>query len=678
MSIKFILSSLTVVAGSLLMTAETNADMRARKATKEYFQVVDTSSSRIARVFTGEWVEVEAPNNGNIIIAGDTLPTDKLKITESKDKEDINLHKQAGFNSHLTVIDDSILRICQPDSTIEKIELLFFKDGKNFIRDSVRFDNDTVNYNLTKVDTTYYLHINVPNRIVEQYAITSLPAIITPPDNIQVNEPNDPEGLDMTKLFIVTGIAVLLIATVVVVFLYMRKRKSPQQGKNEEKGDTDRPESNENDSGTIGMNATLTPSNQRTDKTTNVTESQNPQEITDYKSAYNLLKSNYNKLKSECNRLQDDLHIANSDNQTLKYDNSKLRNDLDQQRRDYEDQISQKKREYTEKSAQKEREYKDLIKTEKAKANEEAENKYAKRLSDRENEINKLNDKIKNDQEEHIRQIKDIKDTEFKKQQEILDKLDSTSRTLSATQNNLRTMTADRDDKAARLETQITANKTFTTQFAPLGNGAVDYASKIDSLVNVKEQVMQACARLLDNPIEDRYDIYRLIANFESQVEDLSLDTTLYAPISLLANTGFVMRSNPLSSFATVSDNGKLKEGVQRHFYDQTKGLISALVVLNESMIGLPVITHNMVSKAFITRFVELRAELDKVCRDLGIIVETMHIGDEVGFKVDLVVENVDLDLPNPGTIVSLDNCIVYLEKDGRPADQRIHVKAQS
>lgn len=357
----------------------------------------------------------------------------------------------------------------------------------------------------------------------------------------------------------------------------------------------------------------------------------------------------------------------NRERQSLIAKNNKLEEDIRQLRRDYDDKLRQKQQECD-----------DRIRDIKNKANEDAENKYSKRLADRESQINRLNDDIRRLEEKAINQINTIKEQELEKRQQINKELDNTRNSLSTTRNELKAMTADRDDKATRLETQIAANKTFTTQFAALGNGAMAYASQIDNLIKVKEQILQACANLTEEPIDDRYDIYRLIANFESQTEELSLGTSLYAPISLLANTGFVMRSNPLSSFASVSDNDKLKEGVQRHFYDQTKGLISALVVLNESMIGLPVITRNMVSKSQVTRFVQLRTALDNACRGLGIIVETMHVGDDVGFKVDLVVENVDLDLPYPGTIVCLDNCIVYLESDGRPADQRIHVKAQS
>lgn len=310
---------------------------------------------------------------------------------------------------------------------------------------------------------------------------------------------------------------------------------------------------------------------------------------------------------------------------------------------------------------------------------QEEKNKIEKRA---EKEI----EKAKKELDEAIKQRNEISNKlheQFEKEKKKLlgtieekeKKLKKTGDELRETKGKLVTTVKERDDSQNTVKRLEAAQKTFTDvlTYVPF---AEEYSRKVIKLLDIVDRVNHSAVKLLDvESVEDPYHIMKSLAKYSKSIASIDI-VQFYTDIKMITKGQMVLNDTTLATYNQNLSKEELHNSLKIYFFDTYLAkYIDAIIVLNESCIGLDKLVDGLTPDN-VKVFLQYREELRQCVDLLEIEVETTHLFDKVGQKIDLRVTLIDAGFAT-GDILEIENCYVYLKGSQRP-DTKIYVKAQS
>lgn len=326
-----------------------------------------------------------------------------------------------------------------------------------------------------------------------------------------------------------------------------------------------------------------------------------------------------------------------------------------------------------------------------------------KELSDMKKKVNELNRELNEAQSEkgRFQNLLAQKDTELKnahckietikedckrefdkKYSALQEAKEKSDRELISSKEECRRLTnnvavLDSDLKAANvvIATKDAAMEKFTSRitFVPF---AEKYCIEIKKLINVADKIAKEaeCMYNLDT-IQDPWHIIKAISKYSTSVWDINLEQ-FFTEVQMVCSGQVVLNDTLLSKFKQDSPAAELENSLKGYFFNSyLEKYINALVVFNESLAGQHVLTAG-VQASETEIFRNFRKEITEIVDSLGITVMSVKLFEDIGQKVDLQVEMGDFGEFAPGSIVEIENCIVYLTGSTKP-DTKIKVKVQ-
>ena len=207
-------------------------------------------------------------------------------------------------------------------------------------------------------------------------------------------------------------------------------------------------------------------------------------------------------------------------------------------------------------------------------------------------------------------------------------------------------------------------NKTIT-DIAP----AKEYADSLEQLLQIGEKVEKAAIALGQNKDIDDYLINKYITRYRAalSVIDMQMFTT---DVLNATKAQFVYKGQMLATF-DQKDKKSFYESMKLYFYDTyIKKYVDALVVLNETMVGMQYLADGATAKD-VKAFETYRKEIDAILKAIEIDVISVKIMDSCTDNLSLTVipKVLDFDCPK-NSICQIDNCIVYLKGASKPNEK--------
>lgn len=248
--------------------------------------------------------------------------------------------------------------------------------------------------------------------------------------------------------------------------------------------------------------------------------------------------------------------------------------------------------------------------------------------------------------------------------QTLSEELSTTRTTLKTTSEELRVAN---DTIVAKEKALDRFNKTIT-DIAP----AKEYADSLEKLLQIGEKVEKAAIGLGQNKDVDDYLINKYITRYRAalSVIDMQMFTT---DVLNATKAQFVYKGQMLATF-DQKDKKSFYESMKLYFYDTyIKKYVDALVVLNETMVGMQYLADGATAKD-VKAFETYRKEIDAILKAIEIDVISVKIMDSCTDNLSLTVipKVLDFDCPK-NSICQIDNCIVYLKGASKP-NEKIHV----
>ena len=245
--------------------------------------------------------------------------------------------------------------------------------------------------------------------------------------------------------------------------------------------------------------------------------------------------------------------------------------------------------------------------------------------------------------------------------QTLSKELSTTRTTLKTTSEELRVAN---DTIVAKEKALDRFNKTIT-DIAP----AKEYADSLEQLLQIGEKVEKAAIEMGQNKDVDDYLINKYIARYRAalSVIDMQMFTT---DVLNATKAQFIYKGQMLATF-DQKDKKTFYESMKLYFYDAyIKKYVDALVVLNETMVGMQYLADGATEKD-IKPFETYREEIDVILKALEIEVISVKIMDSCADNLSLIVvpKVLDFDCPK-NSICQIDNCIVYLKGAGKPNEK--------
>lgn len=316
----------------------------------------------------------------------------------------------------------------------------------------------------------------------------------------------------------------------------------------------------------------------------------------------------------------------------------------------------------------------------------QAENKIRKVTSNAEKQIKAAQEKAKSDIDKAQERAKKAEEESRKTEERVtkkyegtiktmekdirnkLDKIRMLSEDLSKTRVTLQTTSEElrvaNDTIVAREKALDRFNKTIT-DISP----AKEYADSLEQLLLIGEKVEKAAIEMGQNKDVDDYLINKYIARYRAalSVIDMQMFTT---DVLNATKAQFVYKGQMLATF-DQKDIKTFYESMKLYFYDTyIKKYVDALVVLNETMVGMQYLADGATEKD-IKPFETYREEIDVILKALEIEVISVKIMDSCADNLSLIVvpKVLDFDCPK-NSICQIDNCIVYLKGAGKPNEK--------
>lgn len=237
----------------------------------------------------------------------------------------------------------------------------------------------------------------------------------------------------------------------------------------------------------------------------------------------------------------------------------------------------------------------------------------------------------------------------------------------------------DKTSKALVASNRKVENLTIETEsFNRYLSGVTDsqaYCQAIKSLVDLSREIEHSAMNLLKSSLDDKYFVYKALALYSSKLNGINL-ANFYTDVEMISATGFVIKGTPLATYDSSLPKKELENLTKTYFFTTyLKTYIDALVVLNESIIGLQFLLDDF-THAQAMEFIEYRKKLEVISRKLGIEILTVKVYDSVGANIDLLATEIDAGYSKHGAILEIENCKVSLI-GGAQDKSRIIVKIQ-
>lgn len=260
------------------------------------------------------------------------------------------------------------------------------------------------------------------------------------------------------------------------------------------------------------------------------------------------------------------------------------------------------------------------------------------------------------------------------KQNKLKKELEETNVLFSKTKQLLQ----ETENSLVQANRQVQNLTSETESFHKNLSGAVEsmpYCKSIVTLIDLSNRILESATCLLQSNIEDKYFVYKPLALYIAKLNSLNL-SNFHTDVEMISKTGFVIKGTPLASYDSKLSKDELATMTRNYFFtNYLKTYIDAIVVLNESLAGLPYLVDDAKSSE-VCVFEQYRQELEDTARMLGINILTVKVYDSVGVNTDLLAVEVDAGIEKHGAILEIENCKVSLI-GGAPNNERIKVKIQ-
>lgn len=252
--------------------------------------------------------------------------------------------------------------------------------------------------------------------------------------------------------------------------------------------------------------------------------------------------------------------------------------------------------------------------------------------------------------------------------QDKLDKIQTLSKELSTTRATLKTISEELRVANDTIFTKEKALDRFNKTIADIAP-AKEYADSLEQLLLIGEKVEKAAIELGQNKDVDDYLINKYIARYRASLSviDMQMFTT---DVLNATKAQFVYKGQMLATF-DQKDKKTFYESMKLYFYDTyIKKYVDALVVLNETMVGMQYLAEGATAKD-VKPFETYRKEIDAILKAIEIDVIYVKIMDSCADNLSLTVIPKDLDFDCPkNSICQIDNCIVYLKGASKPNEK--------
>lgn len=569
---------------------------------------------------TGQWYQITTPKKGLLIINGDTLQIKAEDVLDIAKCDSLKNHASRGLADKLRIVNDSILYFDFSEFEYSCDVRLFNMATGKALKTMPINKPDSMVFSDSGIDRNGKLLIAPADNVVEIADLSVLESQNVAPAEAAADA--EAKGTDLTTLILISVVVLLLIAA--AVFFFLKKRSS---GKASEEIDAEAGDDNGNSpegEGDVDGNGVVPPVNDEPEPDPEALK-RKIQELTVLNRA---LASQLEKEKA-------------GRDQAVEKEKTRLEREANKLVDDARKEADKEKQ----RAAQAE---------ERAKAaKEEARATEAK-----------VTEKFKG-------QIEDL-----------TSQVDKAKETIRQRNDELRTVNGElTDEKKAHTEARNTidrlnaAIKRFDDK---LGDAAFaqPYCRNILRLLEVADNVQKSAAETLKADIDDPYFIYKAIASFSAKLDNINIGS-FYSDVDMVSNTGFVPKGTPLATYDPKLPKSELDELTKNYFFSSyLKEYVNALVVFNESMIGLAHLVPDMPA-ALVRPFEEYRAQIQAAVSALGINVLSVKIFDFVHNNTDLLATEVDGGYDTPGVILEIENCLVSLAGAPRDGGERIRVKVQ-
>lgn len=613
----------------------------------------------------GEWVEVEGKSNGNIIVEGKHLPTDNLKIdkhyyTDSSKKKILSDSESAIGAENIEWYDQKSQNIKVNNKTGQKTPDSEKYDSTCFRLRAMPMGTDSISvYNLETrelvcvlKDTTTIHTIDqsikslklIPNNRVssvlsesiKQCKVETTVMDVTPEDTIT-------EILLRNWYWILLGLVVIIL--IVLLLIFKPWKKEPVINNNGR--------GSGNGGGSIGSGTGI---------------------YVDDPSS-----SEINRLKQEVSRLNQTVwtrekEIKDRDDKIYRI-NAELirtRSERDNAQRIAQDNVKPqieegirtakedaKKR--IEKAENDARKRVDEAETRARTADEKADKKVAEARAQAKTQV----EKAQNEANAKVNRAQAEATSKVEKAQ-----ADAKAQVAQAKSDAEKDVAAEKqrcESKLADMRKDMECYTRYLVSVRP----ALEYTKTVNELLELMKQMKAAAFELLENDaVEDPYYIYKAISKYEKNLENLD-ESKLLTDIKLLLDTNFVLTSSQLSQFD--QDKGFDDSMRQYYFNYYLEKIFNAVVVFNETLIGIQYFIDGLDTSLFVKYREEIRNLAEKLSIDYAVL--EIHSGLKVSEDIK-IREMVDAGWSDPGLVVEVENCIVYMRGANRP-ETKIYIKVQ-
>lgn len=300
---------------------------------------------------------------------------------------------------------------------------------------------------------------------------------------------------------------------------------------------------------------------------------------------------------------------------------------------------------------------------------EKYEQKIAKLNEEVINAEKRANERIMDEQKKHEEEIVRLNDNINK----LRNELTNTQTELSKTTETLHTLEAKLKDAYAQIQSLNSSLTKYNTILTDVPF-AKEYAALVSKLLVLSNDINRSALGMLELNVDDPYNLMKYISRYAKTLSTIDMQT-LNAELKMLEMGNMVLVASTLATYDKSNSEEDLQSSTLQYFFTSyMQKMIDGLVVLNESMAG----SHHLVdgvTEEDVKVFIDYRTRLQNICEELGIVVENVRLFDKVGEKIDLSVKLVDIGLAS-GDIVDMENAIVYLAGSRKP-DTKVRVKVQ-
>lgn len=578
---------------------------------KEEYKDVTFNGDTI-RFFKGEWVETVAKGNERVIWDGGIIE-DKTLASGYKQRSNEEVHYP--INLTCTAVFDTV-KVCHEVNDTISCVVINQSLNKIITRD-FRIPGEIV---IPSLDSTMVLRFAPEGHASVTMKVTSIagygvPVIVSAP------EP-EPEPKSIPWLYIIIGASVFLIGGVItfVIIWIKRKNGTPAGEAGNTTPDTVPSSSHEPEK----------------DSSKEISDDDLKRKVQTCESEIEGLKRSVERIKQEKTAVENELKAAN---ETIASADARKEEAIRQLKTAHDKEVTNLTTQIESIKAQ--------VESVRNKAREEQEAQLA-RFNEEKAHL-----------DENIKELKENLAETSTELDETKVKLEHTESALESANETI----ADRDRSLTKFNAILSE--------VPY---AKEYAGLVVKLMDLAEEVNTSALAMLDLDVADPYNLMKYISRYSKSVASLDM-RTLNAELKMLEAGNMVLVGSPLATYNRNNSEEDLRMSTCQYFFTSyLQKMVDALVVLNESMAGADRLVDGVV-KDDVLVFMTYRERIQKICDELGIVVENVRLFDKVGEKIDLSAQLVDIGFAT-GDIVDMENALVYLNGSHRP-EVKVKVKVQ-